>query len=216
LRLPPPGVRGGRGGRGQEAGRRAGTGRAGADPRAERRGGVRPAGGRGGVGLSVGQVDLDAGCLAPGGLDLDRMRAERTARLRAQMEQQGVDVLVLLHGPHVTYATGAPLLAADSSHANFVRPVAVVVAGQDVVHLFTPDPDPVPGTVAHPQAWVMLDEGVERFAAQLREVAGDLDGRVVGVDELTGAMTRARDHLFGGARLVDASMVIGAAKITKT
>ena len=62
------------------------------------------------------------------GPDLGRMGSERLARLRDQMRAQGVDGAVLLHGPHVTYATGYVPEAVDASHANHRRAVAVVGA----------------------------------------------------------------------------------------
>ena len=67
-----------------------------------------------------------------------RMRAEIGARLRMAMADHGVDALILLMNGHVGYATGAswPLLDAGLSHVE--RPVAVVLADDEIPHLFMP------------------------------------------------------------------------------
>jgi Xaa-Pro aminopeptidase len=130
--------------------------------------------------------------------DLDRMRGERLAKVRASMADQGVDAMVLLHGPHVTYTTGVVPPAVDVTHATFRRPVAVVTADVDVAAPAPPE----------------LDDEMPALAAWLRDAVGDLAGRRVAVDELTGAMRRA--GLLDGAELVDAGRVLGPARLTKT
>jgi Xaa-Pro aminopeptidase len=133
--------------------------------------------------------------------DLARLHAERLAKVRASMAEQGVDALVLLHGPHVAYATGHVPEAVDVGHALHCRPVAVVTADDVRVH--------GPGA-EHPPLWPELDEQ----AAALRAAIGDVRGRRVGVDELTGAMRRG--GVLDGADLVDASRVLGPARLCKT
>lgn len=123
------------------------------------------------------------------------MRAERLAKVRASMEAQGVDTLVLLHGPHIAYATGYVPPAVDVTHAVFRRPVAVVTPDDERVHL---------------DLWPELDDGMAGVAA----AAGDVRGQRVGVDEITGAMRRA--GVLEGADLVDAGRVLGPARILKT
>ena len=74
--------------------------------------------------------------------DVGRMRRERLARLRHHMAAQDVVATVLLHDPHVAYASGHVGPAVDSTHAVHQRPVAVI--GQEgPVHLFTDHPSPV-------------------------------------------------------------------------
>jgi Xaa-Pro aminopeptidase len=123
------------------------------------------------------------------------MRAERLARTRAAMAEQGVDTLVLLHGPHVAYTTGHVPDAVDVTVATFRRPVAVVTADDARVHL---------------DLWPELDEQ----AAGVAEAVGPARGRRIGVDEITGAMRRA--GVLDGADLVDAGRVLGPARIVKT
>jgi Xaa-Pro aminopeptidase len=147
-------------------------------------------------------------------IDAGRMRRERHARLQAEMARQGVEVALLLHGPNVAYATGRPVRGVDASHAAFERPVALVVAGEDRPHLLADDIDPALDVECHPAVWPELDEGAARLPGVLREIAGPLDGRRVAVDDQTGAMLRT--GVLGGVATVDASHVVGAAKLAKT
>ena len=146
-------------------------------------------------------------------IDVRRMRRERHARLQAEMARTGVDAALLLHAPHVGYATGQPARGVDVTVAAFERPVAVVVAGEPRPHLLGGAPDGL-DVEAHPAVWPELDEGAERLAGALAEIVGPLVGHRLVVDEQTGAMLRS--GLVAGADLVDAAQVVGSAKRTKT
>jgi Xaa-Pro aminopeptidase len=152
--------------------------------------------------------------------DLGRMQRERMARLRGLMEEQGLDALVLLGNTHVAYATGAIWPLADSGRANVEQPVAVVLAGDEWPHLFTParhdehlrhdlPPDHVHGPV-----YLDYDEGVQLFAAQLAELVPA--GAAIAVDEWTNAMRRERSVLFAPDAPADAGRIISRAKAIKT
>ena len=54
------------------------------------------------------------------------------------MADKGVDALVLLGNGNVSYATGATWPLSDAGRANVERPVAVVLADDEMPHLFTP------------------------------------------------------------------------------
>ena len=145
------------------------------------------------------------------------MGLERLARLREQMGAQGVDGAVLMHGPHVTYATGHVPEAVDASHANHRRAVAIVGAAEGPARLHAHDPvsDAVPaGAEVGGALWPELDEGVAAVGEAVAEVLGDVTGRRVAVDGVTGAMARA--GVLDGAELVDASRVLGPARVVKT
>ena len=58
--------------------------------------------------------------------DVGRMRRERLSRLRHHMAAQDVVATVLLHEPHVAYASGHVGPAVDSTHAVYQRPVAII------------------------------------------------------------------------------------------
>jgi Xaa-Pro aminopeptidase len=139
--------------------------------------------------------------------DLDRMRRDCGVRLRSVMAAQGVDALVLLGNSHVAYATGESWPLVDSGMAHVDRPVAVVLADDERAHLFRQ------GTPEGP-VYLEYDEGVESFAKTLAGLVPPT--ATVAVDELTGAMRRARHLLFPGGPPRDAGPVLGAAKVIKT
>jgi Xaa-Pro dipeptidase len=140
--------------------------------------------------------------------DLARMRRDRYARLQEQLAAQGLDALLLLGGSNVEYATGAPVLTADAGRAALFRTVAYVVRDDPFPHLFAAYPEGVPEEVpadhVHPPLYPELDAGA---IADLVAGAG-----AVGLDEYTAPMWRELD----GLEFVDASPVMGAAKICKT
>jgi Xaa-Pro dipeptidase len=141
--------------------------------------------------------------------DLVRMRRERSAKLQAQLEAQGLAGLVLLASGNVSYATGAELPGQDSARAALLRTVAVVVRGDPEPHLFTPYPEcaarELPDDHVHPALW-----------PDVGDCAG-LSGLFppdakIGVDELPWPLART----LATNTVVHASTVLGPAKITKT
>ena len=158
-------------------------------------------------------VDEDA----PPAADPGRMGSERLSRLRDQMRAQGVDGAVLMHGPHVTYATGHVGDAVDASHANHRRAVAIVGAadGPARLHAHGEAGEAVAaGADLGVALWPELDDGAAAVGAAVAEVLGDVAGRRVAVDAVTGAMARA--GVLDGAELVDASRVLVPARVIKT
>ncbi|MFE6861904.1 M24 family metallopeptidase [Nocardia sp. NPDC057668] len=152
--------------------------------------------------------------------DRARMRRDTGARLRASMAAQGIDMLVLLNNSNVAYATGANWPLGDAGLAHVERPVAVVVAGDPWPHLFLPFREGTAGESAlpadhvHGPVYLEFDEGVKLFARQLAELRPT--GATIAVDECTGAMLRAQSELFPAGPPVDASTVVGPAKLIKT
>jgi Xaa-Pro aminopeptidase len=152
--------------------------------------------------------------------DRARMRSEVGARLRTAMADHGVDALILLMNGHVGYATGAswPLLDAGLSHVE--RPVAVVLADDDIPHVFLPsrggavERPPLPDDHLHGPVYLEFDRGVEVFARSVADLIPR--GATVAVDELTGAMRRSAATLFPSGPPSDASVVVGAAQLVKT
>jgi Xaa-Pro aminopeptidase len=150
----------------------------------------------------------------PAEADRARMRAERHAKLQHELAAQGLDGLLLLGTSAVTYATGAESPGCDSGRAALLRPVAVVVAGAEHPHLFTPYPEAVPAELPsdhlHPAVVPDLDDGAATLAGELRTLfAGSAR---LGCDEVPHALARA----LGGVRLLPASGVLGPAKLCKT
>jgi Xaa-Pro aminopeptidase len=156
----------------------------------------------------------------PATADLPRMRRERLDRVRALLEEQGIDALVLLGNTNVVYATGAIWPLADSGRANFEQPVAVVLADDEWPHLFSAVRDDdrfrldLPDDHVHGPVYLDFDEGVAAFVEQLRALLPSAP--VLAFDEWTHAMRRERSLLFTGDLPVDGGRVIGRAKAIKT
>ena len=148
------------------------------------------------------------------GPDVGRLRGERFAKLQAQMAADGLDALVLLHGPHVAYATDCLPPAIDVTHASARRPIAVVVADHPRPSLLGGDPSDL-DVDAHPGFWPELDEGAADLGAQLDAILGPRarSGRVA-VDCMTGAMRRA--GVLAAAEITDAAPTMAAVKLHKT
>ncbi|HVN50923.1 MAG TPA: Xaa-Pro peptidase family protein [Acidimicrobiales bacterium] len=156
----------------------------------------------------------------PDEADLARMHRERSERIRGVLRKQGIDALVLLGNTNVAYAAGAVWPLADSGRANFEQPVAVVVADDEVPHLFSPVRDDeqlraeLPADHLHGPVYLDFDEGVQKFAEQLAALVPSRP--VVAIDEWTNAMRRETSILFAGDAPVDGGKVISRCKLTKT
>ncbi len=145
------------------------------------------------------------------------MGEERLARLRDQMRAQDVDGAVLMHGPHVTYATGHVPEAVDASHANHRRAAAIVSAAEGPARLHAHDPAGDAGAAGadlDDPLWPELDEGAVALGSAVADVLGDVAGRRIAVDGMTGAMVRA--GALAGAELIDASRAMAPARVVKT
>ena len=142
-------------------------------------------------------------------LDMERMRVERHARLVDQMQAQGVDVLLLAGQSSVGYATGAVAPAADGGRAAHKRAVAVLTVDGAPPELYTPYPDGVPTALDREQVHGGLDL---EWADVSRVLAESLPPGRLAVDDLTMPLRAALDD----RELVDASGVVGAAKVVKT
>jgi Xaa-Pro aminopeptidase len=154
------------------------------------------------------------GLAVPSEPDMVRLRADRHARIQAQLESQDIEGLVLLGSGNVAYATGADSPGEDSGRAGLFRPVAIVVRGESQPHLYTAYWDGVPAELpadhVHGPLFPDLDDGISHFAEALHRHVGL--GALIGVDEQTHPMLRALDDY----EWTDASRVLGAAKIIKT
>lgn len=166
--------------------------------------------------MPAGLIEHAAPGRIPALADLDRMRAERTERLRAAMGEQGLDAIVLLGNTNVVYATGATWPLGDPGRANFEQPVAVVLADDEWPHLFSPLPDEpaLPADHVHGPVYLDLDEGVREFERRLGELVAP--GATIGVDEWTFAMAREGSRLFADGPPRDAGKVVNKCKLRKT
>ena len=152
--------------------------------------------------------------------DRTRLRRETGARLRAAMAAQGVDALILLEDTSVMYATGTSWPLGEAGLTHIECPVAVVVVGDDLPHLFLPFREGVaqetelPADHLHGPVYPEFDEGIANFARMLADIIPS--GASIAVDQYTGAMRRAQATLFPSGPPTDAVLVLSAAKLIKT
>jgi Xaa-Pro dipeptidase len=152
--------------------------------------------------------------------DPARMQRARGARLRAAMADTGIDALVLLSNSNVTYATGTSWPLSDPGRGNVERPVAVVVADDDMPHLFTPFVADVASQLGldedhlHGPTYLDVGEGVAAFAGALAELVPSTTA--FAIDDVTGAMHAARETFFAQWPPRSASDVLGPARLIKT
>ena len=167
--------------------------------------------------MPAGLMERVAPLSIPATADFDRMRADRLARVRANMAASGLDAIVLLGNTNVVYATGATWPLGDPGRANFEQPVAVVLADDEWPHLFTPlaDDTGLPADHVHGPVYLDLDEGVRRFESELAALVAP--GAKIGVDEWTFAMSRESKLLFPDGRPPsDGGKTVTKAKAIKT
>ena len=150
----------------------------------------------------------------PSSPDLPRLRAERFARLQAELAHQGLDGLVLLSTSAVTYAAGLSMPGDDSGKSGLFRPVVVVAKGEGAPHVYTAARDGLPPELPHDHVhgplFPDLDDDAEEFVKALAEhfPAGSL----LAVDDQTHPMLR---HL-GIYDWRDGRAVLAPAKLRKT
>jgi len=95
-----------------------------------------------------------------------------------------------------------------------------VLVDDEWPHLFLPFREgaaresALPADHLHGPVYLEFDEGVRNFAHALTELIPA--GATIGVDECTGAMSRARKLLFPNEAPVDAGAIVSAAKAIKT
>ena len=145
--------------------------------------------------------------------NVGRMRRERLARLRHHMAAQDVAVVLLLHDPHIAYASGHVGPAVDTTHAVHQRSVAII--GQEgPVHLFADRPSPDLAAEIHPPVFPELDESMAGLAEAIGMAIEPSNAGRLAIDEMTGAMLRS--GLLDGFDLVDAGRILGPARLVKT
>jgi Xaa-Pro aminopeptidase len=148
------------------------------------------------------------------------MRADRLERVRDAMRDKGIDAAVLVGNTNVVYATGAIWPLADSGRTDFEQPVAVVLADDELPHLFSPFRTDdqlradLPEDHRHGPAHLDFDEGVQLFASQLAALTPD--NAVVAVDEWSHALGRSAAFVGPRGEPIDGGRLISKAKAVKT
>jgi Xaa-Pro dipeptidase len=147
------------------------------------------------------------------GVDVERLRRERFARCRAEMERTGTDALVLGREANVRYVTDARRLWLAGARP--FGPACVVVAKTDEVHVVANSdegiPRDVPASNLHSLTW-----NPDVVAARVAAIPGLGEARTVGVDGWNAAAGRLLARVAPSARIVDGAAVMEAARRIKT
>lgn len=156
--------------------------------------------------------------MSGGAPDLARMRRERTARLRGQMESQGLDALLLLGVGNGRFAAGVRPMPADAARCIHQRTAVLLPPGGDPPHVFTPLPESAPPELptshVHPPLGLETPAGVVAAARRLGDALGGPVARL-GVDEHTPASWLGLGPALR-AEIADAGPALAAAKLCKS
>ncbi|MHB8429830.1 MAG: M24 family metallopeptidase [Acidimicrobiales bacterium] len=152
-------------------------------------------------------------------VDLPRMRKYRAARLTKGMDRLGLDALLLFGSGAVQYAAGADERASDAGRATHLRTAALYVSGDDQPHLFTAHREGAPPELdadhRHSPLYLESDQGVELMATAVADLCGSVPSRMA-IDDLSGPLFRLAPEVLQGTELIDASRVLGPARIIKS
>ena len=151
-------------------------------------------------------------------LDLARMRRERDARLRAQLERADLGGLLLLSANNTRFAVGIHPMHADAARGVHER-TAVLFPRDGAPHVFTPFPETAPPELGrervHPPLYFESEAGVTAAARALRDALGSELRGPLGVDEHSPATWFGLGKALG-VELADAAPPLAAAKLCKS
>lgn len=160
-------------------------------------------------GLRVGTMGLEDDAR----VDFTRLRAERRAKVLAGMDSRGIDALMLGGVGNVRYVSGARQLGRAGVLP--FAPVAVVVKRTERVHLLSTWDEGVPPEIGRDDLYALKWNPVN-LAAELAAIPGLKDARRVGTDGLNPMFAQLISGLVTSAQLVDAAVVMEAARRVKT
>ena len=160
-------------------------------------------------GVRVGTMGLEDDAR----VDFARLRAERRAKVLSGMERHDLDALILGGVGDVRYVSGARQLG--RSGVLPFAPVAVVVRKTARVHLLSTWDEGVPPEIGYEDLYGMSWNPANLMAA-LATIPGLCESRKVGTDGLTPMFAGLISQLVTTAEVVDAALVMAAARRIKT
>src|ERR1700760_2015343 len=132
--------------------------------------------------------------------DTRALRMGRRERALAQMDEHGLDILVLGRQANIRYVTGAPQLWIAGTRP--FGPMCVLVGSSGDIYLNTTDDEGVPEEIGHDHLY-----GLAWNPLTLIEVLKNIDGaataRRVGTDALTPTFAALLPEAFPAAEFVD-------------
>lgn len=145
--------------------------------------------------------------------DARALRSGRRHRALAQMDEHGLDILVLGRQANIRYVTGAPQLWIAGTRP--FGPMCVLVRATEDIYLNSTDDEGVPEEINHDHLY-----GLAWNPMTLIDVLKKIDGadaaRRVGTDAITPTFAALLPEAFPNAELVDAEPAMRAARRIKT
>ncbi|HKA94513.1 MAG TPA: M24 family metallopeptidase [Acidimicrobiia bacterium] len=141
------------------------------------------------------------------------LRAARRARVLAELEAAGVDVLVVGREGNARYVSGAPRLWTAGSRA--FGPGCVLVRATGAVHLLSTWDEGIPDDIPHERLYGITFNTMN-FVTVLQGIDGAATARSVATDGLTPSFSRLLPMAFPSAELVDGEPLLRRARRSKT
>ena len=145
--------------------------------------------------------------------DDERLRLDRRARVLAEMEAEGIDVLVVGREGNARYVSGAPRLWTAGSHP--FGPGCVLVRSSGAVHLLSTWDEGVPDEIPHENLYGISFNRMT-FLKVLQNIEGADSVRTVATDALSPSSAQMLPRAFPSADLVDAEPMLRRVRRVKT
>ncbi|OBH64805.1 Xaa-Pro aminopeptidase [Mycobacterium intracellulare] len=145
--------------------------------------------------------------------DPGALRSGRRERALAQMDEHGLDILVLGRQANIRYVTGAPQLWIAGTRP--FGPMCVLVRATGDVYLNSTDDEGVPEEIDHDHLYGLAWNPMTLIDV-LKKVDGAESARRVGTDAITPTFAALLPEAFPNADLVDAEPAMRAARRVKT
>jgi Xaa-Pro dipeptidase len=145
--------------------------------------------------------------------DDEALRRDRRARVLAEMEAEGIDVLVVGREANARYVSGAPRLWTAGSRA--FGPGCALVGGTGAVHLLSTWDEGVPDDIPRENLYGISFNAMH-FVAALQRIEGAASARTVATDALTPSAAQLLPRAFPRAELVDGEPLLRRARRVKS
>lgn len=145
--------------------------------------------------------------------DPGALRSGRRERALAQMDEHGLDILVLGRQANIRYVSGAPQLWIAGTRP--FGPMCVLVRATGDIYLNSTDDEGVPEEIDHDHLYGLAWNPMTLIDV-LKKVDGAESARRVGTDAITPTFAALLPEAFPNAELVDAEPAMRAARRIKT
>ena len=145
--------------------------------------------------------------------DDETLRLGRRARVLAEMEAEGIDILVVGREGNARYVSGTPRLWTAGSHP--FGPGCVVVRATGSVHLLSTWDEGVPDEIPHENLYGISFNRMT-FLKVLQGLEGAESARTVATDALSPSSAQLLPKAFPSAELVDAEPMLRRVRRVKT